>query len=443
MTATTKSTLENSEQHVELGNSRRNRDVSDLTKIQAWFSEHNPFEGGAELRSLATGICSDGTINCDETEEVGRNIQTKLDNVYFHDAKVKRSAKVKNIESLYNSVKISDKKSVLIKPTALFLRLIAIAQRESNIEHFFSCELTSFPMSLFKDGLMRKPNKAILRNALLTSKVNVEPNALHVIDGGALLHKVRWTTNLTFGELCNLYVNHIRTSHGVSNIVFDGYNDKPSTKDHEHTRRSMNKRGCAEVKFDVSTKVTIKQDVFLSSNTNKSRFINMLSNYLIGASNKVIKCDEDADTEIVKCALNVAETGRRVNVVADDTDVALLLLYHWNENMADITFTFERSKATFSIKSSLSKQSDVIKPYLLVLHAWTGCDTTSATHSKGKTSLLKKLEASPHLRNLMDVLSDTNADQTKVSVAGIALFVKLYSRNDTLSKLRYILGPVK
>ena len=51
MTATTNSTLGNSEQLVELGTSRRNRDVSDLSTIQAWFSEHNPFEGGTELRS--------------------------------------------------------------------------------------------------------------------------------------------------------------------------------------------------------------------------------------------------------------------------------------------------------------------------------------------------------------------------------------------------------
>ena len=82
--------------------------------------------------------------------------------------------------------------------------------------------IASFPMSLFKDGMMRKPNKAILQNVLLSRKVNVDPSVLHVLDGGALLHKVRWTTNITFGDLCNLYVKHVRTKHGVSKIVFDG-----------------------------------------------------------------------------------------------------------------------------------------------------------------------------------------------------------------------------
>ena len=54
----------------------------------------------------------------------------------------------------------------------------------------------------------------------------------------------------------------------------------------------------------------------------------MLSSYLIKSGIKAINRDEDADKEIARCALHAAETGRRVNVVTDDTDIALLLLYH-------------------------------------------------------------------------------------------------------------------
>ena len=71
---------------------------------------------------------------------------------------------------MHNSMKISNKKFVVIKLTALFLRLTAIAQRENNIKRFFSYELTTFPMTFFKDGLMRKPKKATLRNTLLVKK---------------------------------------------------------------------------------------------------------------------------------------------------------------------------------------------------------------------------------------------------------------------------------
>ena len=97
----------------------------------------------------------------------------------------------------------------------------------------------------------------------------------------------------------------------------------------------------------------------------------MLSKNPRGPGKKVVEC-EDADTHIVGCALGLATTGVHINVVADDTDVALLLLYHWNDTMADITITFERTKASFSIKSSINSHSSLLKPYLLVLHSSTG-----------------------------------------------------------------------
>ena len=48
--------------------------------------------------SLSTGICNDGTVICDNRKKVGKEIQEQLDNVYFHDATIKRSLKVRNIE---------------------------------------------------------------------------------------------------------------------------------------------------------------------------------------------------------------------------------------------------------------------------------------------------------------------------------------------------------
>ena len=199
------------------------------------------------------------------------------------------------------------------------------------------------------------------------------------------MDKVQWPTSVTFGD-----IDHITSKHSISTIVFDGYSDTPSTKDLEHARRrSVNKRGCVDVQCNVSTKVNTKQDVSLLNSTNKSRFTDMLSSYLIKSENKVINSNEDADTEIARCALHVAESGRKFNVVVDDTDIAPLLLYNWKSGMANITFTSEKSKATFDITSSLSEMPATIKSYLLVLHAWTGCDTNFAIHSNRKTSLTK------------------------------------------------------
>ena len=37
---------------------------------------------------------------------------------------------------------------------------------------------------------------------------------------------------------------------------------------------------------------------------------------------------------IIQCALQYAIEGSEVNVVADDTDILVLLMYHWKQNMA-------------------------------------------------------------------------------------------------------------
>ena len=162
------------------------------------------------------------------------------------------------------------------------------------------------------------------------------------------MHKVRWPTCVTFRDVSKLYVDNITSKHDISTIIFDGYSNAPSTKDHEPARKSINKSGCVDVQCNVSTKVNIKQGVFLSISSNKSRFMYMLSSYLIKSGKKLINSDEDAETEIARCAVHVEETGRRANVVADDTDVALLLLYHWKSSMANIIFTSDlRTQSNF------------------------------------------------------------------------------------------------
>ena len=75
---------------------------------------------------------------------------------------------LKPLAFMKNSVKISGKSSIYINPTMLFTRLAAIAQREYDVEGYFEFELATFPLSLFKDGLMRKPNNPSLRNVLLS-----------------------------------------------------------------------------------------------------------------------------------------------------------------------------------------------------------------------------------------------------------------------------------
>ena len=88
------------------------------------------------------------------------------------------------------------------------------------------------PTSMFKDGLMRKPNKAQLKSFLIDNKVpDCQPKGTFIIDGGALLHKVVWVRGETYLETVNHYVKFVRVRYGWdASIVFDGYNRYNSSR---------------------------------------------------------------------------------------------------------------------------------------------------------------------------------------------------------------------
>ena len=102
-----------------------------------------------------------------------------------------------------------------------------------------------------------------------------------VLDGGALMHKVRWGKDVTFQELCKQYVNFVRRKFGDCAVVFDGYEAGPSRKEHEHCRRSVKNRGTVEFIFNKETKVKANQEAFFSNKKDKPRFIKMLLKFLI------------------------------------------------------------------------------------------------------------------------------------------------------------------
>ena len=55
-----------------------------------------------------------------------------------------------------------------------------------------------------------------------------------------------------------------------------------------------------------------------------------------------MQCEGDADISIAKTGIEYAKVDRNVAVVAEDTDVLVLLMYHWNEGMGQLMFGFEK-----------------------------------------------------------------------------------------------------
>ena len=236
-----------------------------------------------------------------------------------------------------------DAKTVYIDPLILFTRLSAITQREGCVTDYFKYELTAEPTSLFKGGLMRKTVRSSLRNYILkrADGSKTSPSVSCVIDGGALLHKVKWTIGSTFEDVMRSYQDYIQTRfrryHNVY-IVFDGYDDKLSIKATEHKRRSLQSTS-PNVNVTENMILTTNRETFLKNHVNKDQFIKLLCKRLLQSGINTLQSKGDADVLIIKKAIEQAPK-YGVDVVAKDTDILILLIYHWNqhEDLHDMYF---------------------------------------------------------------------------------------------------------
>ena len=254
---------------------------------------------------------------------------------------------------------------------------------------------------------------------------------------------MKWAKKGTYQDMVKQYVSYVHVKYGNCFIVFDGYKQGPWIKDHEHERRG--RTACADIQLAESMEAHVHQETFLSNEGNKAQFISLLSRYLESDGQRVHNSTGDADTMIVACALQMAMEGKEVTVVADDTDVLILLMYHWTESMADVYFLSEPKKSqkkglqVWRICDLITK-AGTLTSHLLFMHAWSGCDTTSATFGQGKTNLVKKIKASEEVQQISLLMGDPCLTAEEIGKASVRLFVILFGgkQEDSLNFLRYV-----
>ena len=75
----------------------------------------------------------------------------------------------------------------------------------------------------------------------------------YVLEGGSLIHRLQWRRGSTYGAIADAYTAYSLRNYGKATIVFDGYQDLPSTKDCTHARRrariSPNVKVASEIIF--------------------------------------------------------------------------------------------------------------------------------------------------------------------------------------------------
>ena len=110
------------------------------------------------------------------------------------------------------------------------------------MEDVLEYELSPFPPALFEAKyIFRKADKPQLAKAIDAyaqglSAVENEPDDVpktenYVLDGGSLIHRVKWMKGTTYGFIANGYADFVVRNFGRATVFFDGYSDQPSIKD--------------------------------------------------------------------------------------------------------------------------------------------------------------------------------------------------------------------
>jgi len=272
--------------------------------------------------------------------------------------------------------------------------------------------------------MMRKPDKPSLRKIIMPEgdaipKKDIAANSHFVIDGGALLHRVRWQKGDKFISIAETYIKYTKKHYGESvEVIFDGYEDESKVKS---TSAETSSRKVVLCRFKKT------QERFLSNTSNKAGLINFLSSKLRGANIEVTNCTGDADSTIAKITLDKSKSTSTV-CVADDTDIAVMLVHHWDsENHLEVYFLQERWDKAWNTKE-----------HLLFLHSFTGCDTTSSIFGKGKANLVNMCAKSEYIKEQAEIISCPWSEQSEVGLAAIKVFKMLYGgkKDDSLSRMR-------
>jgi hypothetical protein len=167
--------------------------------------------------------------------------------------------------------------------------------------------------------------------------------------------------------------------------------------------------------------------------------INLLSSYLEDAGVEVLHAGEegDADIIIVKKALQSTERHPIVKVVADDTDIFILLLFHLKDT---IDIIMKTRRHTISIRGVWQHFREDLIESLLFAHAISGCDTTSAFFGQGKKKAFKMLLNDAKLREGVMTFGVCNTNLECLRVIGENFVLKMYNESDVnnLNELRYM-----
>ena len=277
------------------------------------------------------------------------------------------------------------------------------------------------------DGFLRKGSKACLvhKLAVWETKKTITPDII-IVDGNPLLYRVRWSSDIK--NLARNFCSILPKEAVLHVIVFDKYIPN-SIKSQERRRRGefIDTSIILEDWGNIPDRETVMKNIAI-----KSQLIHKLSEELEKLRIIIDRggWQEEADCNIIRYLyLNTQQQHRHIQIMADDTDIFILLLYHVGKWTTTPLITMrKRNGRVIDINASIKRLGPSLCNHILGIHAITGCDTTSFLPGLGKNRILSKLN-NHHLH--MDEFGNSQLEMERILTIGRKIFriLKLPQKN--------------
>ena len=148
------------------------------------------------------------------------------------------------------------------------------------------------------------------------------------------------------------------------------------------------KDSCCNIIPSLDSKLVIAKDKFLilCNLENKERFLYLLQKYLHDRGINVIKASSDADVKMCREAITSCFSNN-VSLIGDDTDLLEILLHMTQHHYFEHKLLLTTKYYIYDIEKIRNRLGNQVVNSVLLIHAFTGCDTASRVHGIGKDKL--------------------------------------------------------
>ena len=455
--------------HKEEGVGRIVSDDEDRKKIKSALQKCiHPLEieqhSENKLVNIYSGEVSEDFVNVNKAVEIGNSLLTAFKESLPNGFRKPLSSKVVSMTSSRDKRRKRSCKKDEFNTELLFSRVVyLLGTHQIDFEEVFYYELSPVPTSLFYDsGAARYPKaKSVLMNKLKVEETscNVQPNAV-VIDGGGMLYScIYWPSNGRVEDLVTGVEQYLRRQALNSDVylIFDRYYEGSVKSDTRSVRVGEFRRAH---QLSLSRELPPK-DMCLSSVKTKENLIEIISNELLlrftenAAVNKVVITNKNATPEdvssegrvrrldlisyydeadyIIPQQVNSAVEGGAlvVKVKSADTDVFVLLCEmflkkEWSPAQVYME-NFSKDEKIINIQRTVEKNVDIV-PFLIPLHAISGCDSVPMLYGIGKGKALNTVKNTPLIH-----LGDSSASLSDVIEEGKRFIAKCYAQTSVSS----------